>query len=87
MKTYPFRPCGRIAISSPLAYRSSAPYKNVVLGSDKTLVVKDPKPGKVFISVFCATTVDTEETKYGDRYVGRTEVLNGIPYTITTRIE
>ncbi|MBQ6300722.1 MAG: hypothetical protein IJK79_10180 [Bacteroidales bacterium] len=69
------------------AYRSSAPYKNVVLGSDKTLVIKDPKPGKLFISVFCATTVDTEETKYGDRYVGRTEVLNGIPYTIRTEIE
>jgi hypothetical protein len=64
------------------AFRSAAPYKNISLGSDKTLVIKDPKPGKLFISVFCATTVGTEETKYGERYTGRTDVLNGVPYTI-----
>ena len=73
---YLFVDCGK------QAFRSAAPYKNISLGSDKTLVIKDPKPGKLFISVFCATTVDTEETKYGERYTGRTDVLNGVPYTI-----
>ena len=64
------------------AFKSSAPHKNLVLGSDKKLIVENPKPGKLYISVQCATTVDTVETKYGDSYTGRTDVLNGVPYTI-----
>ena len=35
------------------------------------------------VAVFCATTVDTVETKWGTQYTGRLDVLNGVPYGIT----
>ena len=70
------------ADSGQKAFKSSAPYKNLVLGCDKKLVIEKPNPGRLYISVQCATTVDTVETKYGDSYTGRTDVLNGVPYTI-----
>lgn len=75
------------ADSGKTAFRSSAPYKNVALGSDKTLVIAQPKAGKLYFSVQCATTVETRETKYGDEYTGRTDVLNGVPYTIKVNYE
>ena len=70
------------ADSGQKAFKRSAPYKNLVLGCEKKLVIENPKPGRLYISVQCATTVDTVETKYGDSYTGRTDVLNGVPYTI-----
>ena len=69
------------------AFKSNAAWKNVVLGSDKKLTVDNPKAGRLYISVQCATTVDTLESKYGDTYTGRTEVLNGVPYTIKACFE
>lgn len=36
-----------------------------------------------FIGVKCLTTVTVEETDYGQAYKGHTEVLNGIPYSIS----
>jgi len=69
------------------AFKRSAPYKNVVLGSDKKLVIENPKPGELAVSVQCATTVTTVETKYGDSYTGRTDVLNGVPYVISANFE
>lgn len=69
------------------AFKRSAPYKNVVLGSDKKLVIENPKPGKLAVSVQCATTVTTVETKYGDSYTGRTDVLNGVPYVISANLD
>ena len=75
------------ADSAQKAFKSSASYKNLVLGSDKKLVIDNPKPGRLCISVQCATTVDTVETKYGDSYTGRTDVLNGVPYTIKAHLE
>ena len=69
------------------AFKHNATWKNIVLGSDKTLTVDNPKPGRLYVSVQCATTVDTVETKYGDSYTGRTEVLNGVPYTINVKYE
>lgn len=42
-----------------------------------------PRRGTLYLSVFCNTTVDTVETKWGTQYTGRLDVLNGVPYGIT----
>ena len=49
---------------------------------NKSLEIKNPKPGKYYVSVFCATTVTSTMGKYGVEYSGRTDVLNGVPYVI-----
>ena len=33
--------------------------------------------------VQCLTTVTVKETDYGQEYIGKTEVLNGVPYKIS----
>ena len=38
--------------------------------------------GLWYVGVQCITTVTTTETEYGQAYIGRTDVLNGVPYTI-----
>ncbi len=65
------------------AFNDNAWYREVSLGFDKDLVVKAPKEGRLYISVFCDTTVDAYMTAYGEQYKGRVDVLNGVPYKIT----
>ena len=69
------------------AYREDATWGFVGANVDKSLEIKDPKPGKYYISVFCATTVTSTMGKYGVEYSGRTDVLNGVPYTIQVNFE
>lgn len=64
------------------AFADNAKYHEVALGVTKKLIIKNPKPGKYYVSVFLATTVDAVETHYGTQYTGRTDVLNGVPYKI-----
>lgn len=64
------------------AFREAADYKDVTLGSNKVMKFDSLKPGLWYIGVECATTVETVETDCGVRYVGHTEVLNGVPYSI-----
>lgn len=64
------------------AFCSNSRYSNVRRNVKKTLRILDPKPGKLYVSVFCDTTVETADTFYGTQYSGKLEVLNGIPYTI-----
>lgn len=64
------------------AFSGDSKYTDMRVGVSKQIVIPAPKAGRYFISVFCATTVDTIDTKYGQQYVGRTDVLNGVPYTI-----
>ncbi|MCQ2137601.1 MAG: BPL-N domain-containing protein [Bacteroidales bacterium] len=71
------------ANSGDFAFSDNAWWRDVTLGVDKTLVIKAPKKGKLYISVFCDTTVEAEQTAYGEQYKGRLEVLNGVPYKIT----
>ena len=66
-----------------LAFRENARYKNVNHGTEKTFTIPVKKPGRYYISVFCATTVDTLDTFYGVQYTGRTDVLNGVPYILS----
>ena len=64
------------------AFRENAKYQLISLGMDKTLKIPAPKAGLYYISVFCATTVTAVETDKGTRYMGRVDVLNGVPYEI-----
>ncbi len=64
------------------AYLATAPYKNIGSGIAKKLVIKKPKAGPLYISVFCNTTVDARQGEYGTEYSGRLDVLNGVPYSI-----
>lgn len=57
--------------------------KNESKGVDKELVLNNPEPGKYYIAIYCATTVDTIETSRGTQYAGRIDVLNGVPYTLS----
>jgi len=72
-----------LADSDDMAFFKNARYKNVRLGIDKVLTIINPRPGRLYVSVFCATTVESTETDlYGAFYTGRTDVLNGVPYII-----
>ena len=71
-----------LATPGRFAYLEEALYKNTALGCDKKLVIDHPKAGDYYLSVFCNTTVETKETLYGTQYTGRTDVLNGVPYSI-----
>ena len=64
------------------AFRENARYQSISLGMKKNLAIPAPKPGTYYISVFCATTVTAIETDKGTRYMGRVDVLNGVPYEI-----
>lgn len=69
------------------AFMDNADSRNISLGSDKAMIIRNPSAGRLYISVYCATTVDTEETFFGTRYKGRTDVLNGVPYSISVKFQ
>ena len=69
------------------AYAGDAAWCNIGTKVGKQLEITAPKPGRYFISVYCATTVTATEGKFGVEYGGRTDVLNGVPYTIRADFE
>ncbi len=69
------------------AFWDNTEVKNVAKGCDKKLVVDAPAEGLLYISVLCETTVESYMGKYGSEYKGRTDVLNGVPYSIKVEIE
>lgn len=71
-----------LANCGDFAFHKSADAQECSLGVSKTLVLDNPTPGKWYISVFCETTVDSRMGKYGTEYYGRTDVLNGVPYSL-----
>lgn len=64
------------------AYPEVAEFSSVESGARKRLCFPFIEEGIWYVSVTCMTTVSVEETQYGQNYVGRTDVLNGVPYTI-----
>ena len=64
------------------AYTDNSQWKTDDKGCYKELVIERPKAGEWFISVFCNTTVSSFVDEYGTIYTGRTDVLNGVPYSI-----
>lgn len=69
------------------AFLSEAEYKDESAGSNKKLTIKRPAEGKYYISVFCETAPDSEFGENGVVYTGRTDVLNGVPYTIKVKVK
>ena len=71
-----------LAQPNEYAYLETATYKHAGAGCDKTLIIPNPPAGRLFVSVFCNTTVESTQTPYGTQYSGRLDVLNGVPYSI-----
>ncbi len=65
-----------------LAFKGESDVQEMSFGIDKKIDIIRPASGNWYISVFCDTTVDTIQTKYGTQYTGRLDVLNGVPYAI-----
>ena len=76
--------CGK---SGELAYSDNASHKSGEKGCNKQLVITAPSAGVWYVSVYCATTVDSAVGEYGTEYSGRTDVLNGVPYNIMVNFE
>ncbi len=64
------------------AFMGESDYDDISLGIDKTIKIAAPKEGKLFLSVYCATTVTAVDTPRGEQYTGRVDVLNGVPYVL-----
>lgn len=64
------------------AYKGESDAQDLSKGIGKVIVIDRPKAGNWYVSVFCDTTVETQETRYGTVYTGNLEVLNGVPYTV-----
>lgn len=65
------------------AYPGSADYYVADGGSFQELGFQSLAEGLWYISVQCLTTVSIGETNYGQEYIGRTDVLNGVPYRLS----
>ncbi len=72
-----------LAQPEKFAFLGEAAFKALGSGCEKKLVIDNPKEGRMFVSVFCDTTIETRQTNYGTQYTGCLEVLNGVPYSIT----
>lgn len=64
------------------AFSGMSEYSSSVPGTRQQLSFPSIREGIWYISVQCLTTVTVKETNYGQEYGGKTEVLNGVPYTI-----
>lgn len=64
------------------AFADNAKYRSSFNGAKQKLSFPSLREGIWFIAVQCLTTVTAKETDYGQKYSGRTDVLNGIPYQI-----
>ncbi len=69
------------------AFRSVADHMNLDKDSDKQLNFNSLEEGEWFIAVECYTTVETAKTEWGFDYTGKTDVLNGVPYSIVVKWE
>ena len=65
------------------AFSDVAEYRSAVPGASQELSFPTIREGLWFIAVQCLTTVTVTETDYGQEYGGKTEVLNGVPYSIS----
>jgi len=64
------------------AFINQATFMDISLGAQKNIKAQNLEPGKWYISVECATTVEATNSQWGEIYTGNLSVLNGVPYTI-----
>jgi hypothetical protein len=76
-----------LAKRGELAFHDNTTTKVVSRGCKKRLIINNPKAGKWYVSVFCETTVVANTGKYGTYYIGKRDVLNGVPYSISVKYE
>lgn len=69
------------------AFSDTAEYLASEPGAKQRLVFSSIREGLWYIAVQCLTTVTVENTDYGQGYSGKTEVLNGIPYSLSVSWE
>lgn len=54
----------------------------LIVKDSSGLTVELPAPGTWYIGVECVTTVETQQTEWGEEYTGNLGVLNGVAYQI-----
>lgn len=64
------------------AFRGEADYTDMGLGAEKQFSFESIDKGEWYIGVECNTTVDVVKREWGYEYTGKTDVLNGVPYSI-----
>ena len=64
------------------AYDYNALYTVNSGGANHDMALRKIEPGLWYVSVKCNTTVTATVTDWGYEYSGRTDVLNGVPYSI-----
>ena len=69
------------------AYPDVAHFISDIPGPVQKLEFEALEAGIWYIAVQCLTTVDVNDFKYGQEYSGKTDVLNGVPYSITVTWE
>lgn len=69
------------------AFSDAAEYRTSNPGAKQQLTFSTVREGLWYFAVQCLTTVKVEQTDYGQEYKGNTDVLNGIPYSISVKWE
>ena len=64
------------------AYEENAQYVSTSTGANHSFCFQKLNAGLWFVGVKNNTTVTTEEVEWGQEYTGRTDVLNGVPYSV-----
>ena len=72
-----------LASADTYAYANEADYLSDSTGASQKLTISTPQTGLWYIAVRCLTTVTSIDIPLGQKYTARTDVLNGVPYTIT----
>lgn len=70
-----------------IPYSANAHYVASLPGANQSLQFPSIEPGLWYVSVKCNTTVMTTTEEWGQSYTGRTDVLNGIPYSVSVSWE
>lgn len=65
------------------AYIDDAQYASPTTGASQELFFDNLTSGLWYVAVRCLTTVTASDVPLGQEYSGRTDVLNGVPYTIS----
>ena len=69
--------------SDTFAFDSTADYIVSTQNGKAELSFSSLSAGIWYLGIQCMTSVSIEEADYGQKYIGRTDVLNGLPYTIS----
>lgn len=69
------------------AFPESAEYRSEQTGYKQTLAIDRLEEGYWYLAVQCMTTVSVEDTEIGQNYSGKTDVLNGVEYTVSVTWE